>query len=110
MTLLADFDWKRWRLVLLGGLIIGAVLFAAVFARWVAPLSPYDLDVGKMLQAPSPGHWLGTDELGRDTLSRTIHAARISMQVAVIAAGVGLTFGTLIGVSRRISAAGSISS
>lgn len=99
MTLVADFDWKRWRLVLLGGVIIGAVLLAAVFARWVAPLSPYDLDVGKMLQPPSPGHWLGTDELGRDTLSRTIHAARISMQVAVIAAGVGLTFGTLIGVS-----------
>ena len=58
MTSLANFDWKRWRLVILGGLIVGTILFAAIFARWIAPLSPYDLDVVKMLHAPSPDHWL----------------------------------------------------
>lgn len=95
---LRDFDWRRWRLVLTGGTIIGIILICAIFAPWIAPYSPYDLDVVAMLQSPSGAHLLGTDELGRDLLSRTIHAARISMEVAFIAAGVGLVFGTLIGV------------
>jgi peptide/nickel transport system permease protein len=93
------FDWRRWRLVLTGGVIIGVILICAVFAPWVAPYSPYDLDVNYMLQGPNAAHWLGTDEVGRDVLSRAIFAARISMQVALIAASVGLVFGTLIGVA-----------
>jgi peptide/nickel transport system permease protein len=71
---------------------------AALFAPQVAPLDPYALDVGVMLQGPSPDHLLGTDELGRDMLSRTIFAAQISMEVALIAVGVGLVGGTVIGV------------
>ena len=51
-----------------------------------------------MLQGPSAAHWLGTDELGRDVLSRTIYAARISVEVALVAVGVGLLGGTLIGI------------
>lgn len=94
-----DFDWRRWRLVLIGGTIIGTILMCAIFAPWVAPYSPYDLDVVTMLQSPSLAHPLGTDELGRDLLSRTIYAARISMEVAFIAASVGLVCGTLIGVA-----------
>lgn len=95
----AAFDFHRWRLVILGGVIIGCILIAAIFAPWIAPWSPYDLDYTAMLQGPSAAHWLGTDELGRDTLSRVIHGARISMQVAFIAAGVGLVCGTVIGVT-----------
>ena len=95
----SGFDWRRWRLVLTGGFIISVILVCALFAPWIAPYSPYDLDVAFMLQGPSPAHWLGTDELGRDTLSRAIYASRISMQVAFIAAGMGLGFGTLIGVT-----------
>ena len=74
------------------------VLIAALFAHWVAPYSPYELDVAVMLQGPSPAHWLGTDELGRDVLSRTIYAARISVEVALVAVGVGLIGGTVIGI------------
>lgn len=92
------FDWYRWRLVLIGCVIIGAILLSAIFAPLITPYSPYELDVTVMLQSPDATHWLGTDELGRDTFSRTIYAARISMEVAFIAAGVGLVFGTLIGV------------
>jgi hypothetical protein len=66
------------------------VLVAALFADRVAPYSPYDLDVASMLQGPSHAHWLGTDEVGRDVLSRAIFAARISIKVAVVAVGVGL--------------------
>lgn len=93
-----SFDFHRWRLAILGGVIVGLILIAAIFAPWIAPWSPYDLDYTAMLQGPSAQHWLGTDELGRDTLSRVIHGARISMQVAFIAAGVGLICGTVIGV------------
>ena len=94
-----QFNWRRWRLVVTGGVIVGIIVFCAVFAPFIAPYSPYDLDVVAMLQGPSAAHWLGTDELGRDTLSRAIYAAQISMQVAFIAAGVGLFFGTVIGVT-----------
>lgn len=96
-TAVRQFDWTRWRLVITGCAIIGTIVTASIFAPLVAPYSPYDLNVVTMLQGPSASHWLGTDELGRDTLSRTIYAARISMQVAFIAAGLGLFFGTLIG-------------
>jgi peptide/nickel transport system permease protein len=70
----------------------------AVFADSVAPYSPYDLDVATMLQGPSATHWLGTDEVGRDELSRAIFAARISVEVALVAVGVGLIGGTIIGI------------
>ena len=93
------FDWRRWRLVLAGGAIVGVILLCAIFAPLIAPYSPYDLDVAVMLQGPGAEHLLGTDEVGRDTLSRTIYAARISMQVAFIAASVGLVFGALIGLT-----------
>lgn len=93
------FDFHRWRLVIAGSVIIGAILICAIFAPWIAPFSPYDLDYTAMLQGPNATHWLGTDEIGRDILSRIIFGARISMQVAFISAGIGLIFGTLIGVT-----------
>lgn len=93
-----SFDFHRWRLVIAGSVIIAAILICALFAPWIAPYSPYDLDYTAMLQGPSAAHWLGTDEIGRDILSRIIYGARISMQVAFIAAGIGLVFGAVIGV------------
>lgn len=91
-------NWARFRLLIVGAVLVGGVLLSALFADHIAPYSPYDLDIASMLQGPSAAHWLGTDELGRDVLSRTIHAAKISMQVAVIAVGVGLIGGTVIGI------------
>ncbi len=91
-------NWRRYRLVLLGGAIVGLILLSAIFANWVAPYSPLDLDVVQMLHGPSGDHWLGTDELGRDVLSRAIFAARISMKVAFVAVSVGLVGGTLVGL------------
>lgn len=93
------FDFHRWRLVILGTVVIGVILVFAIFAPWIAPFSPYDLDYTAMLQGPGATHWLGTDEIGRDILSRIIYGARISMQVAFIAAGIGLVFGAVIGVT-----------
>jgi peptide/nickel transport system permease protein len=90
--------WRRYGLLLIGSLLVSCVLMAAIFADWLSPYSPYELDVTVMLQGPSAAHWLGTDELGRDVLSRTIHAARISVEVALVAVGVGLLGGTVIGI------------
>jgi peptide/nickel transport system permease protein len=90
--------WRRWRLLAIGGALVGLVVICALFADYVAPYSPYDLDVSVMLQGPSAAHLLGTDEVGRDVLSRAIFAARISVQVALVAVGVGLVGGTIIGI------------
>ena len=94
----AASPWRRYRLLAIGDAIVLAVLVAALFAEWIAPYSPYDLDVASMLQGPSRAHWLGTDEVGRDVLSRAIFAARISIKVAIVAVGVGLVGGTVIGL------------
>jgi peptide/nickel transport system permease protein len=92
------FNWRRWLLLLIGGALVGVFVLCAVLAELISPYSPYDLDVSTMLQGPTPAHWLGTDEVGRDELSRVIFAARISIEVALVAVGVGLLGGTIIGI------------
>lgn len=90
---------SRVSAAIVGLLVIVAVAGLAVAAPWMGLPSPYDLDVAAMLGSPSSAHLLGTDELGRDLLSRTLHAGRISLVVAATAAGVGLFVGTSIGVA-----------
>ncbi len=97
-------QWKdQLRLLLrdrvaVGGLIV-IMLFvgAALFAPWVAPYDPTEL-VAKTLLPPGPGHWLGTDEVGRDILSRVIYGARISLTVGLVSTAIGLTGGMVIGM------------
>ena len=91
-------NWRRYGLLALGGSLVCLVLLLALFADFVSPYSPYDLDVASMLQGPSSTHWLGTDEVGRDVLSRAIFAARISVEVALVAVSVGLIGGTIVGI------------
>jgi peptide/nickel transport system permease protein len=73
----------------------------ALFAPWLAPYDPAYIDLPSRLMAPSGAHWFGTDELGRDILSRVIYGARISMLVgsSVVAASLtlGLIFGSIAG-------------
>ena len=74
------------------------LIIVALFAPWVAPANPASQDLPARLQAPSRAHWMGTDELGRDTLSRTLYGARISLMVAIsVVCGCGFT-GLLIGM------------
>jgi peptide/nickel transport system permease protein len=95
----ARVPWKRYRLLAVGGTLVALVLISAVFAHVLTPYSPYDVDVAVKLQPPSRAHLLGTDEFGRDVLSRTIHAARISIKVAGVAVTVGLVGGAVIGMT-----------
>ena len=80
--------------------IIIVLTLAAVFAEWVAPYDPYETNLEARNQPPSLQHVLGTDYVGRDTLSRTIFALRTSVGIALI----GVVVGTLIGTSLGISA------
>src|ERR1039458_4510667 len=70
----------RQPLAALGVLLLAIFVVCALFAPWLAPHDPAQLDLGGRLLAPGHGHWFGTDELGRDILSRTLYGARISMR------------------------------
>ena len=87
--------------VLLSITILGAVSLSALFAPWIAPY-PFDVqDPSRLLQSPSMAHWLGTDRLGRDLLSRVMYGARVSMTLglatALIATAFGITYGVAAG-------------
>lgn len=88
----------RNKLVIVGGLIVGLVLFAAIFAPAISPHSPYKQYTTDQLVGPSRTYPLGTDELGRDVLSRVLYGARISIQVGLISLVIGLVIGGLLGL------------
>ncbi len=77
-------------------LVIVFVIFA-LFSSWIAPQDPAAIDLPARLSSPSHAHWFGTDELGRDILSRVVYGARISMLVGGCIVLVSLTVGLIIG-------------
>jgi peptide/nickel transport system permease protein len=81
-----------------GGLIILAMLAAAVFAGALAPYDPYHGDYGVQFARPGADHWFGTDEFGRDVLTRILYGAQIALFVGFTASLVGCTIGGLLGV------------
>lgn len=103
--MLGSLTWKdfsrhilRNRLSLTGLLLIFALLVLAVIGPSVAPYSPYTTDPINKLESPSKAHVFGTDNLGRDILTRVLYGARISVTIAVIVLVVSGTIGTLIGI------------
>jgi peptide/nickel transport system permease protein len=96
--------WLTFRankLAMLGLIVLIALIGMALLAPWIAPQSPYAQNLADRLQPPSSAHWLGTDALGRDILSRLIHGSRITLfivgTVALIAPIIGLFIGTVAG-------------
>src|SRR5947208_8657697 len=91
----------RNRLAACGMALVCLFVIFALFAPWIAPGDPAQLDLATRLERPNHAHWFGTDELGRDILSRVIYGARISMLVGtcVVAASLllGLVFGSIAG-------------
>jgi peptide/nickel transport system permease protein len=79
--------------------IIVLMILAAAVAKWVAPYDPLTLDYEGLLQPPSWKHWLGTDNFGRDVLSRIIHGAQTALSVGFLASLLGSTLGALVGVA-----------
>ena len=82
----------------LGGVLLVAMLALAFFADSLAPYGYDEADMFARLKPSSPSHWLGTDNLGRDLLSRLIHGARVSMAVGFGAVALGLAGATLVGM------------
>jgi peptide/nickel transport system permease protein len=82
----------------LGGVLLAVMLALAVGAEWVAPYGYDDADIFARLKSSSTAHWLGTDNLGRDVLSRVIHGARVSMAVGFGGVGLGLLGAILVGL------------
>ena len=82
-----------------GGAIILAMLVVAAAAGPLAPYDPYTADYGAQFARPSVEHWFGTDEFGRDIMSRIMHGARIALFVGFTASFIGCTIGGLLGVT-----------
>ena len=93
---------RRNRLAMAGLVIVGILLVVAALAPWIAPHDPFVQNLGNRLKPPgTSGYWLGTDDFGRDILSRIIYGARITLYiialVAVTAPVLGLLVGTVAG-------------
>jgi peptide/nickel transport system permease protein len=86
------------KLVLVGGTIVALIILAGVLAPVLAPYSPYEQHNVDQLLGPSRVYPLGTDEFGRDVLSRVLFGARISIQVAAISVSIGLVIGGILGL------------
>ncbi len=84
-------------LALSAGLLVLFFLVTALGASWLAPYDRAQLDLPSRLEPPSSKHWLGSDELGRDILSRLLHGARISLAVGTSVVLVSLAIGLLVG-------------
>ena len=87
----------RRPLGLIGAIIIVLLILAAIFAPWLAPFNPTAQDAQRLLPPARP-YWLGTDEFGRDILSRILYGSRVSLQVGGIAVGIAMLIGSTIGI------------
>ncbi|HIE90447.1 MAG TPA: ABC transporter permease [Methylophilaceae bacterium] len=84
-------------LALAGFIIIVIMFLLATLAPWVAPYNPDVFDVKAILLSPSSLHWMGTDGLGRDVLSRMLYGGRISLFVGLVAVGISTAIGIILG-------------
>lgn len=92
---------RKNTLATVGGLVLVAIVLAVLFGPMISPYGPTKLDVLNKLEGPSIAHWLGTDSLGRDVLTRVLHGGRFTLAIGVgvvaIAFLIGVFFGTLAG-------------
>jgi peptide/nickel transport system permease protein len=84
-------------MVAIGVALLTVFVLCALFAPLLAPRDPAQLDLTQRLLPPTHAHWFGTDELGRDVLSRTLYGSRVSLLVAVSVVGLSLSVGLLLG-------------
>jgi peptide/nickel transport system permease protein len=98
-------EWRRivrvffGRSVVIVGLVLVLVfILMAILAPLISPYDPNQLDLENTLQGPSASHWLGTDDFGRDTLSRIFYGSRVSLMVGVLALGIAAIIGMSLGL------------
>jgi peptide/nickel transport system permease protein len=93
--------WRRFtvnRFAVAGLVVIAALFLLSFVAAYITPYYPDALDAWHVLLPPSAAHWFGTDELGRDVLTRVIFGARISLLVGFVAVGISVLIGTVVGL------------
>ncbi len=94
--------WSRFRsnpLAMAGLIVIALLSVTALLAPVLAPWPPDQQDILNRLAAPSRDHWMGTDDLGRDVLSRVLYGARVSLAVGFVAVGIATVVGTSVGLA-----------
>ena len=89
---------KRSASAVAGLIIVILVTACAIFSPWISPYGPNDTDLYAALKPPDGKHLLGTDKLGRDVMSRIIWGARVSLEVGIIAVGIGMIAGVFFGL------------
>lgn len=89
---------RRHHAAVVGGGIVLVLIFVAALAPYLAPYDPIEQTLDQRLQAPSWQHPLGTDDFGRDILSRIIYGSRISLRIGLISISIALTVGTVLGL------------
>jgi peptide/nickel transport system permease protein len=88
---------KRNQMAMTGLALVLGLFVVSVFAPWLAPYDPNLIDLKQVLMPPSTDHYLGTDTLGRDVLSRIIFGSQVSLKVGFVAVGLATLIGLLIG-------------
>jgi len=83
---------------LAGFLLVTLLLLLTLLAPWLAPYNPFEIDVHDRLSAPSAAHWLGTDQLGRDILSRVLYGGQVALKVSLVAISVSMAIGFVLGM------------
>lgn len=86
------------KLAVVAVVVLLLIIFVSLTAPLIAPYKPEQIDVLNRLSGPSPEHWLGTDSLGRDTLSRLMYAGRASLTAAALAVGIAIVIGVPLGL------------
>ena len=90
---------KKNKGAIIGGMIIVVFVLSATFAPFIAPYDPLETNLEETLQGHSFKHWLGTDEQGRDILSRIIYGGRMSLAIGVVSVAISSIFGVMLGLS-----------
>ena len=89
--------FSKNRLSVIGAAVVLCLITVSLFAPFIAPYDPTTIDVYNVLSPPSRTHFLGTDELGRDLFSRIIWGSRVSLKVGIVAVGIAIMIGIIIG-------------
>lgn len=91
-------QFRRSRLALPGLILLLVFLIAGLLAPLIAPYTPDATDLANVMSPPSPEHWFGTDELGRDIFTRVLYGARISLVEGLLSVGIAFVIGVPLGV------------
>jgi peptide/nickel transport system permease protein len=89
--------FRRHKPAMVGSVIIFIFVFAAVFAPYISPYDPNKTDLDNILVGPSAQHLMGTDELGRDLLTRILYGGRVSLSIGVMAMALAVVVGAIVG-------------